>query len=60
MTDAGFAPVRTLSETRRAHAVFLGHVAVFAIGATSSIQLANVHGDHAVGGVPAARARHSC
>src|SRR5271166_4013452 len=40
VTDAGFAPVRTLAETRRAHAVFLGHVAVFAIGATSSIQLA--------------------
>ena len=40
MTDVGFAPVRTLAETRRAHAVFLGHVAVFAIGATSSIQLA--------------------
>ena len=42
MTDAGFVPVRTLSETRRAHAVFFGQVAVFTIGATSSIQLANV------------------
>ena len=42
MTDAGFAPVSFLPEERRAHSVFLGHVAVFAIGATSSIQVANV------------------
>jgi hypothetical protein len=40
VTDVGFAPVRTPAETRRAHAVFLGHVAVFAIGATSCIGLA--------------------
>jgi hypothetical protein len=42
VTEAGFAPVRTLSETRRAHAVLLGHVAVFVIGATSALQIANV------------------
>ncbi len=41
VTDAGFAPVRTLAETQRAHRIFLGQVAVFAIGATSSLQLAN-------------------
>jgi hypothetical protein len=41
VTDAGFAPVRTLAETQRVHTVFLGQVAVFAIGATSSLQLAN-------------------
>jgi hypothetical protein len=40
VTDVEFAPARTLAETRRAHAVFLGHVAVFAIGATSCIELA--------------------
>ena len=42
MTDTGFAPVGSLSEKRRAHSVFLGHAAVFAIGATSSVQVANV------------------
>jgi hypothetical protein len=42
VTDAGFAPVGTLSETRRAHTVFLKRVILFAIGAMSSIQLANV------------------
>jgi hypothetical protein len=41
VTHAGFAPVRTLAETQRAHRTVLGHVAVFAIGATSSLQLAN-------------------
>ena len=41
VTDAGFAPVRTLTETQRAHRIVLGHVAVFAIGAASSLQLAN-------------------
>jgi hypothetical protein len=39
--DAGFAPVRTLAETQRAHRNVLGQVAVFAIGAMSSLQLAN-------------------
>jgi hypothetical protein len=33
--------VQTLSESRRANATVLGHVAVFAIGATSAIQVAN-------------------
>jgi hypothetical protein len=37
---AGFAPVKTLSEDRRT--TILGHIAVFAIGATSAIQVANV------------------
>lgn len=41
MTHAGFAPVRTFAETQRAHRTATGHVAVFAIGATSSLQLAN-------------------
>jgi hypothetical protein len=38
---AGFTPVETLSEDLRAHATVLGHVAVFAIGATSGLQVAN-------------------
>src|SRR3954451_2081968 len=42
VTDVGYAPVSFLPEKRRAHSVFLGHTAVFAIGATSSIQVANV------------------
>ena len=42
MTATGFAPVGSLPEKRRAHSVLLGHAAVFAIGATSSIQVANV------------------
>ena len=42
MTDTGFAPVSFLRERRRAHSVFVGHGAVFAIGATSAIQVANV------------------
>ena len=42
VTDTGFAPVGSLPEKRRAHSVFLGHAAVFAIGATSSVQVANV------------------
>lgn len=41
MTVAGFAPVMTLSEDRRANVTVLGHVAVLAIGATSGIQVAN-------------------
>ena len=41
MTDLGFTPVETLSENRRANATVLGHVAVFAIGATSAIQVMN-------------------
>jgi hypothetical protein len=41
VTDAGFTPVETLSENRRANATVLGHVAVFAIGATSAIQVMN-------------------
>jgi len=42
VTDTGFAPVSFLRERRRAHSVFVGHGAVFAIGATSAIQVANV------------------
>jgi hypothetical protein len=42
VTDTGIAPVDALPENRRAHSVFLGHAAVFAIGATSSVQVANV------------------
>ncbi len=41
VADTGFAPVGTLRETRRAQAVLLAQVAVFAIGATSAIQIAN-------------------
>jgi len=41
VTVAGFAPVMTLSEDRRADVTVLGHVAVLAIGATSGIQVAN-------------------
>jgi hypothetical protein len=41
VTVAGFAPVMTLSEDRRANVTVLGHVAVLAIGATSGIQVAN-------------------
>ena len=42
MTDTGFAPVGFLRERRRAHSVSVGHGVVFAIGATSAIQVANV------------------
>jgi hypothetical protein len=42
VTATGFAPVGSLPEKRRAHSVFLGHSAVFAIGATSFVQVANV------------------
>jgi hypothetical protein len=42
VTDTGFAPVSFLAERRRAHSVVVGHGAVFAIGATSAIQVANV------------------
>jgi hypothetical protein len=42
VTDTGLAPVGALPEERRAHSVILGHAAVFAIGATSSVQVANV------------------
>jgi hypothetical protein len=38
---AGFAPVHTAAETPRANATAVGHVAIFAIGATSAIQIAN-------------------
>lgn len=41
MTDAGLMPDRTLAESQRVHRIVVGHVAVFAIGATSSLQLAN-------------------
>jgi hypothetical protein len=43
MTAAGYTPVATVSEDRRAHATVLGHVAVFAIGATSGLQVANIN-----------------
>ena len=56
MTDAGWAPVDISPERRRAHAAFLAQVAVFAIGATSAIQIANFTVTAAVGGLPAARA----
>jgi hypothetical protein len=39
---AGFAPVKTLPEDGRTRVTVLGHAAVFAIGATSAIQVANV------------------
>jgi hypothetical protein len=42
VTAIGFAPVGSLPEERRAHSVLLGHAAVFAIGATSFVQVANV------------------
>jgi len=42
VTDTGFAPVSFLRERRRAHSVSVGHGVVFAIGATSAIQVANV------------------
>jgi hypothetical protein len=42
VTDTGLAPVGALPEERRAQSVLLGHAAVFAIGATSSVQVANV------------------
>jgi hypothetical protein len=42
VTDAGFAPVHTLAETQRAQRNLFAQVGVFAIGATSSLQLANV------------------
>ena len=41
MTDCGFAPVRTLAERQRAHRAFLAKVALFAVGASSSLQIAN-------------------
>jgi hypothetical protein len=42
VTDTGFAPVGSLPEERRAHSVFFGHAAVFVMGVTSSVQVANV------------------
>ena len=41
MAKVGLAPADTLTEMRQAHRVFLGQVAIFVIGATSAIQLAN-------------------
>jgi hypothetical protein len=41
VTHTGFVPVRTPEEMRRAHRTLLGQVAVFVIGATSALQLAN-------------------
>jgi hypothetical protein len=41
VTGAGFTPVKTLSEARRANATALGSVAVFAVGAASAIQVMN-------------------
>jgi hypothetical protein len=38
----GFTPVGLLPDTRQTRSVLLGHVAVFAIAATSFIQIANV------------------
>ncbi|MCV4732303.1 hypothetical protein OFB80_30900, partial [Escherichia coli] len=42
MTTTGSAPVGMLQETGRAHSVRLGHATVFALGALSAIQVANV------------------
>lgn len=42
MTAASFAPVGTLVEKRRPPSVAFGHAAIFAIGATSCVQIANV------------------
>ncbi len=42
MTAASFAPVGTLTEKRRPPSVTFGHAAIFAIGATSCAQIANV------------------
>lgn len=42
MTTTGSAPVGMLQETGRAHSVRLGHATVFALGALSAIQIANV------------------
>lgn len=41
MTDVGFAPVHIPAEAQRAQRNLVAQVAVFAIGATSSLQLAN-------------------
>jgi hypothetical protein len=42
MTPMSVAPDDTLPEQRRQQSVIIGHAAVFAIGATSSVQIANV------------------
>lgn len=39
MTSAGFAPVKTPGDERGADVTALGHVAIFAIGATSGLQV---------------------
>jgi hypothetical protein len=42
VTNTGFAPVSSPREERRAQSVVFGHAAVFVVGATSSVQVANV------------------
>jgi len=42
VTVTSFAPVGTLAEKRRPQSVIFGHAAIFAIGATSCVQIANV------------------
>src|SRR3954451_17932423 len=42
VTATGSAPVCPLPEQRRSHSLHFGHAALFAIGAMSSIQIANV------------------
>lgn len=41
MAAVGFAPVRTLADSQRARRAVLAQVAVLALGATSSLQIAN-------------------
>ena len=42
MADAASLPVHTLAENRRSQRILLAQVGVFVIGATSSLQVANV------------------
>ena len=42
MTEMAFVPVQTVAELQRAHRAALTRVTLFAVGATSCIQLANV------------------
>ena len=42
MADAAFAPVHTVAQNQRAQRILLAQVGVFVVGATSSLQLANI------------------
>lgn len=42
MADTGLMPARTPEETRRVRRSLLGHLAVFAIGGLSALQIANI------------------